>query len=120
MLVARDRLLYLKYPELNEGGYGSSVSRESRYSRLTTDKEATTVQDMLRILGNKDDDPWPIFSDKSSARVSTINLGERSLLLHRRGCISLGGLTLSGLNCQSTGRSGVLTCFFWGRGKDMK
>lgn len=52
------------------------MSRESRYKRLTTDKEAVNVRDMLTILGNRDDDPWPIFSDKSSARVSTINLGE--------------------------------------------
>jgi len=71
------RLLYSKYPEANEGGYKSSVVRESRYRQLTADKEAVDMQDMLRILGNRDDDLWPIFSDKSSARVSTINLGER-------------------------------------------
>lgn len=44
---------------------------------MTANKDAENIQDMLEILGNREDDPYPIFSDKSSARVSTINLGER-------------------------------------------
>lgn len=74
------RLLHLKYPELNEAAYGSSVSRESRYKQMTANKTAANLQDMLEVLGNREDDPWPIFSDKSDARVSTINLGERVTL----------------------------------------
>ncbi|KAL5243911.1 hypothetical protein ACI65C_011321 [Semiaphis heraclei] len=70
-----NRLLHLKYPELNEAAYESSVSRESRYKQMTANKTAANLQDMLEVLGNREDDPWPIFSDKSDARVSTINLG---------------------------------------------
>lgn len=74
------RLLHLKYPELDEAAYGSSLSRESRYKRMTTNKTAASIQDMLEVLGNREDDPWPMFSDKPDARVSTINLGERVVL----------------------------------------
>lgn len=70
------RLLHLKYPELNEEAYGSSLSRESRYRELTKERDAMDMQDMLEILGNRDDDPWPLFSDKPTARVNTINLGK--------------------------------------------
>ncbi|XP_025422737.1 uncharacterized protein LOC112692322 isoform X1 [Sipha flava] len=70
-----NRLLHLKYPELNEAAYGSSVSRESRYRQMTKNRDATSLEDMIEILGNKEDDPWPIFSDKATARVSTIHLG---------------------------------------------
>jgi hypothetical protein len=66
----------LKYPELNEAAYGSSVSRESRYRQMTKNRDATSLEDMIEILGNKEDDPWPIFSDKATARVSTIHLGK--------------------------------------------
>uniref|UniRef100_A0A2S2NY22 Peptidase C45 hydrolase domain-containing protein n=1 Tax=Schizaphis graminum TaxID=13262 RepID=A0A2S2NY22_SCHGA len=72
-----NRLLHLKYPELDEAAYGSSLSRESRYKQMTANKTAASMQDMLEVLGNREDDPWPIFSDKSDARVSTINLGKR-------------------------------------------
>lgn len=47
---------------------------------MIANKTAASMQDMLEVLGNKEDDPWPIFSDKSDARVSTINLGERVVL----------------------------------------
>ncbi|XP_025208980.1 uncharacterized protein LOC112604245 [Melanaphis sacchari] len=73
--IHTNRLLHLKYPELDESAYGSSVSRESRYKQITANKTAASFQDMLEVLGNRDDKPWPIFSDKSDARVSTINLG---------------------------------------------
>lgn len=43
---------------------------------MAAKKNPTNLKDMLEILGNRDDEPWPMFSDKSSARVSTINLGE--------------------------------------------
>lgn len=56
------------------------MSRESRYKHMTANKTAVNLQDMLEVLGNRDDDPWPIFSDKAEARVSTINLGERVAL----------------------------------------
>lgn len=74
------RLLHLKYPELNEEAYGSSLSRENRYGQLTNDKDAISMQDMLAILGNRDDDQWPIFSDKQTSRVNTINLGKHIML----------------------------------------
>lgn len=77
------RLLHLKYPELNEDAYASSLSREKRYEQLTAEKNASNMKDMVRILGNNVDDPWPIFSDKSSARVNTINLGEREIIILR-------------------------------------
>ncbi|KAE9530820.1 hypothetical protein AGLY_011282 [Aphis glycines] len=70
-----NRLLHLKYPELDEAAYGSSLSRESRYKQMTANKTAASIQDMLEVLGNREDDPWPVFSDKPDARVSTINLG---------------------------------------------
>jgi len=70
-----NRLLHLKYPELDEAAYGSSLSRESRYKQMTANKTVESMQDMLEVLGNREDDPWPIFSDKFDARVSTINLG---------------------------------------------
>ncbi|XP_027849361.2 uncharacterized protein LOC114128947 [Aphis gossypii] len=70
-----NRLLHLKYPELDEAAYGSSLSRESRYKKMTANKTAASIQDMLEVLGNREDDPWPVFSDKPDARVSTINLG---------------------------------------------
>lgn len=61
---------------MNEEAYASSMARENRYKQLTTKNNATELKDMLTVLGNKEDDPWPLFSDKSLARVSTINLGE--------------------------------------------
>lgn len=73
--LSRFRLLHLTYPELNEEGYNSSCTREARYKHLVANKTATSVQDLLKILGNRDDNPYPLFSDRAEARVSTINLG---------------------------------------------
>lgn len=74
--LPRFRLLHLTYPELIEGGYNSSVVREARYAQLVKNKTVTSKQDLLNVLGNNDDDPFPLFSDRAEARVSTINLGK--------------------------------------------
>lgn len=63
-------------------GYLSSTARENKYKQLTTNKTATSLNDMLLILGNKEDDSWPIFNDRSTARVNTINLGESIVPLY--------------------------------------
>lgn len=71
------RLLHIKYPEQHADGYNSSVTREKRYEILTKDREIMTVVDLVKVLGNQDDiETYPIFSDRDSAKVSTIMLSE--------------------------------------------
>ncbi|VVC42587.1 Peptidase C45 [Cinara cedri] len=71
-----NRMLHIKYPELHEEAYNSSLVREARYAQLTKNNLISNVVDLVRVLGNQDDiTTYPIFSDSDSARVNTIVLG---------------------------------------------
>ncbi|XP_001942958.2 uncharacterized protein LOC100168878 [Acyrthosiphon pisum] len=69
-------LLHLKYPELSDSaGVTSSVAREKRYKKLTANGQVTNLKELLTIFGNREDQPWPIFSDAPDASEKTINFG---------------------------------------------
>ncbi|VVC42708.1 Peptidase C45 [Cinara cedri] len=74
-----NRLLHLKYPELNQDGYHGSLTRENRYKILTgqmPNDKITNLAELLTVLGNQDDmGVYPIFGDSDTAYVNTINLG---------------------------------------------
>lgn len=76
------RLLNLKYPELSDSaGVTSSVAGEKRYKKMTVNGQVTNLKELLTIFGNREVQPWSIFSDAPDASEKTINLGERLLLM---------------------------------------
>jgi len=57
------------------------MAREKRYKKLTANGQVTNLKELLTIFGNREDQPWPIFSDAPNASEKTINLGERFVLM---------------------------------------
>ncbi|XP_050420912.1 uncharacterized protein LOC126833544 isoform X2 [Adelges cooleyi] len=71
-----NRLLCLETPESqDELTYGSSVSRENKYKQLTKNKVATSLNDIVEVLGNSDDGAMSIYRDGPCEPVKTIHLG---------------------------------------------
>ncbi|XP_050427094.1 uncharacterized protein LOC126837290 [Adelges cooleyi] len=75
--VHANRLLYLKPSDGQRElrGSNSSASRENRYKVLTKNKVATSLRDMLEIMGNRDDGKNSIFLNWPNDIGKTVHLG---------------------------------------------
>lgn len=69
------RLHRLKYEELRESGWDSSIARESRYRNMTKEHPVVNAIDILNILGDTEDEKWQIYRDRPDDFVNTINTG---------------------------------------------